>query len=164
MNSIWSRAFGPSISRNRIRRVLSFYQVKLTQSAAFEEPRSKAWNSPPLPLWLLLVTIIRALHVSGQLAFAKQSVSQSLRASREARSPFLQVVTIVQWGAYVASISLDYDYEWMECTTRSGHVRLFLLSHADLITRVLTLYRVKRTQSAAFEELRSEPWNSPALL
>ena len=52
----------------------------------------------------------------------------------------------------------------MQRATRSGHVRLFLLSHADLITRVLTLYRVKLTQSAAFEELPSEPRNSPAVL
>ena len=41
---------------------------------------------------------------------------------------------------YVASISLDFRYEWMECTEH------------NLITRVLTFYHVKLAQSTALEQ------------
>ena len=36
---MWSRAFGTSISRNLITRVLTIYHVKLTQSTAFAQKR-----------------------------------------------------------------------------------------------------------------------------
>ena len=60
-NTIWSRAFGPSIVRYLITRVLTIYHVKLKQSTAIEEKYFDLRSlSPALPnLWLLLVDSLK---------------------------------------------------------------------------------------------------------
>ena len=54
---IWPRAFGPSITRNLITRVLTICRVKLTQSTAIEQKRFdlRSLSSALHNLWLLLV-------------------------------------------------------------------------------------------------------------
>ena len=57
-NALWSRAFGPSITRNLITRVLTICHVKRTRNPAPEQKRFDLPSlSPAHNLWLLLVFI-----------------------------------------------------------------------------------------------------------
>ena len=59
-NTLWSCAFGPSITRNLITRVLTICHVKRTQSTALEQNLRSL--SPALHnLWLLLVITLKFL-------------------------------------------------------------------------------------------------------
>ena len=62
-NAIWSRAFGPSITRNLITRFLTICHVKRSQRTALEQKRFDLRSlSPALRnLWLLLVITLKFL-------------------------------------------------------------------------------------------------------